>query len=517
MRRRTVADLLLDGFIVSLLAFGLLITLAVLYTPTLGPPADPLSTSAASPPWYLSPFYRLISLLSIGWGSLVIIGLSLIVFVAPFLDRSRPGSLRLIPRLIGLLLLGAIVWLGVHGAAGAQVQTPSERTPAPGQPQCLICHSEIKVDYVGSEHAKFDVTCTACHGGDPDTLEMEAAHDPAAGYRGAPSRQEIPLLCASCHASPTKMKPYGLPIDQYEEYLTSEHGRRWIAGDPRVAVCIDCHTAHRMLPAFDPRSAVNPVNVPATCGRCHNDPQYVKPYGLPSDQLAAYRQSVHGQALLEGGNSKAPSCADCHGSHGAAPPGVEDVSRVCGICHSMERSYFAAGPHKRAMDERRMSECVGCHGDHDIIAVEIGPNLGHLFDTTCTTCHASESEAVETGRKLKTLIVGAWQAVAQAEEALAHARARGYDVEPYASRMIEARAYLVQALPVQHTLDVSKVEDLTRRARSVAESVRSQAHALLGSQGFRLLGLALVWGFLAIVLVVALLYRRERHREREEG
>ena len=36
-----------------------------------------------------------------------------------------------------------------------------------------------------------------------------------------------------------------------------------------VAGCADCHGAHEILPASDPRSPVSPQRLVATCGRCH--------------------------------------------------------------------------------------------------------------------------------------------------------------------------------------------------------------------------------------------------------
>lgn len=499
MRFRSVADLLIDGLVVLLLVIGLVLTLAVIATPLLGPPADALKEAPVSPPWYFAPFYAVVGLLSVGWGSLVVIALFLLVLLVPWLDRSQPGSSRLLPLVVGLIVIAAVVWLGVQGASGEETQ-------------CMTCHSEIKVDYLLSEHARFDVTCVACHGGDPVTLELDRAHDPEAGFRGTPSRESIPPLCASCHSNPDRMKPFDLPTDQYAQYLTSRHGERWIGGDMNVAICTDCHGSHRILPPFDPRSAVNPMNIPSTCGNCHSDAQLMERYGLPSDQVTSFERSVHGTALLGEGHANAPSCAGCHGSHGAMPPGVEAVSKVCGNCHSKTRSFFGSGPHKRAMDQQKISECVSCHGSHSIEPVGLDGDLGWLFETSCSQCHAQDSEAMETGQKLKTLLVHAQQTVENARGSLERAASRGFDVEPYRSRMLEARAYLVQALPVQHSLDVDQVEELTRRTRSIAESVRSQVHGLLGIQGVRLMGLALIWAYLVLVLIVVLLFRRERGR-----
>jgi hypothetical protein len=502
---RTYADLLLDGLIVGLLLFGALLTLAVLLPPELGRPVDPLSPDAARPPWYFLPIYSIFRALPLGAGIAALLALFALLFAAPLLDRSRSSAQRWLVRLLGLLVLLLVIWLGVRGALGRE----EPEVPAEQQEQgCLVCHSEIKVDYIESAHAGFGVDCVACHGGDPTTLEMDLAHDRGRGYRGTPSRAQIPLLCASCHASPSLMTPYGLRTDQFIEYLTSKHGVRWTEGKTQVAVCTDCHTAHLILPAYDPRSTVNPANIPSTCARCHDNAQLMKLYGLPVGQMEAFRRGVHGVALLEEGTTKAPSCATCHGTHGAAPPGVEDITKVCGTCHINERLYFNESPHKRAMDERGISECASCHDNHDIEPA----STGRLFDVVCARCHAPGSKEASQGEKLKTLIVGAQQALGEAEEALRQAEREGYDVSPYRSRMVEARAYVIESLPVQHSLDIAQVQERTRRARSIAEDVRAGVHSLMGARGVRTLGLVIVWGYLILMLLVALLYRRERRR-----
>lgn len=377
------------------------------------------------------------------------------------------------------------------------------------QNSCLVCHSEIKVEYLESIHAAFNVTCVACHGGDPTTLETEKAHALEAFFRGTPQRPEIPELCASCHSDPVRMKPYGLRTDQYSEYQTSQHGKLLAQGDTRVAVCSDCHTAHKILPAWEPRSTVHPENIPSTCAHCHADKKLMEPYGIPTDQFEGFRQGVHGQALLEQGNTKAPSCATCHGTHGATPPGVADVSKVCGTCHSNERAYFDASPHKKPMDEARISECASCHSNH-----QIEPADRKLFDRICTSCHGSNSKEQLVGQKLKTLLAGAYEALEEATQLFERAQQRAIDVSPYRSRLIEARSYFLQALPVQHSLDVAHIEELTRRAKSIADDIRGGIHSLQGAVTIRVLGLSLVWVFLLLLIIVIYLVLRERRGER---
>lgn len=511
----TYGELALDVFIVLLLVFGGTLTLAVLAAPGLGPPPDPLTPVPPAPPWYFLPIYGLFRLLPAGGGLLVLLALAALLLAVPWLDRaSYPGARRLLPRAVGLLLLLALLWLGVQAAAGQEPLPPAEGILSEAQGNgCLVCHSEIKIDYRESRHAAVGVDCVTCHGGDPAPLERDLAHDPERGFQGTPKREEVPLLCAGCHASPRLMKPYGLPTDQYLQYLTSRHGKLWAQGNPRVAVCTDCHTAHLVLPSYDPRSSVNPANVPRTCARCHDDPEFMEPFALPVGQVEAFERGVHGVALLTEGNLRAPGCATCHGSHGAAPPGVEDVTQVCGTCHLNERLYFLEGPHKRAMDERGIAECAGCHENHDVRPA----GTGELFRDLCVRCHAPDSPQADLGRKLQALIAGARQALAEAQQSLQEAESLGYDVSPYLSRLVEARSYFLESLPLQHALDLERVEEHTRKARSIAEEVRAGVHRLLSGRRIRYLGLAVFWAYLALVLVVALLYRRERSGERGQG
>ena len=66
-------------------------------------------------------------------------------------------------------------------------------------------------------------------------------------------------------------------------------------------------------------------------------------HGIPMDQLALYKKSVHWHTLAEVGDISAPTCNDCHGNHGAVPPGVDSVGNVCGQCHAVENSSERAG------------------------------------------------------------------------------------------------------------------------------------------------------------------------------
>ena len=84
---------------------------------------------------------------------------------------------------------------------------------------------------------------------------------------------------------------------------------------------------------------------------------------LPTSQFADYQKSVHYAALTKGNDLSAPTCNDCHGNHGAAPPGVGAVANVCGTCHAVFAQKFQTSVHKQIFDKG----CVECHSNHAVL------------------------------------------------------------------------------------------------------------------------------------------------------
>ncbi len=379
--------------------------------------------------------------------------------------------------------------------------------PAQQASSCAVCHSEVRVKYGESSHAQ-ELKCVDCHGGDPTRFDLDA-HDQSHGYKGRLTRLEVVKLCSSCHSDPVRMAPYNLRSDQYAQYIGSEHGKQLLRGDLKVAICTDCHSTHRIMSASEPRATTYPPAVPAMCGHCHRDKVLMEQYGLSSGQYADFSKSVHARALEAGDYRKAPTCATCHGAHGAKPPQVADVSRVCGQCHIPERGYFNASPHKPAMDKRKFSECAECHGEH-----EVREPTRALFDTACGRCHEGGSREFLTGRKIRTLVDRARESLQGAERVVREATATGLDVSVHRSRLPMAWASLREAMVVQHTIDQGRVEDLTRSARSVGEEVQGAVHAAMSESELRSIGLIVVWFFLLCTAVAVYLYKRESLRER---
>ena len=374
----------------------------------------------------------------------------------------------------------------------------------PAESVCTTCHPAERVQLEASVHFREGIGCEGCHGGDPTTLDEDRAH--RGNYVGVPSRKEIPGRCASCHADPTTMRPYNLPIDQFALYQISVHGRKLAEGDRRVAVCTDCHGAHEVRGASDPLSSTYRTNVPATCGRCHADREVMGPYGLSAEVLNEYLSSVHGKALLEDANPNAPNCARCHGVHGASPPGFGDVAKVCGQCHGSAREYFDASVHKDAMDAVELPECASCHDNH-----AIRPAGSELQGKVCLECHDEGSPPAEVGKKLLALQSAASHEIERAGELIEEAQQVPLDVGDYQARLELAKTHLQEAYPAMHSLDVEQVTPLTLSARSGAEDVQKEIYDKLSDIRIRRLGLVLFWFY--IVLTVAILVRLRQKKE----
>ncbi len=372
---------------------------------------------------------------------------------------------------------------------------------AAAEEKCGSCHPRERVALEKSLHAAEGVGCVSCHRGLGDTLDVEAAH--RRGFRSLADRRTGPALCAECHSDLAKMRPFNLPVDQYAVYQMSHHGQALARGDIQAAICADCHGSHEVRAADDPASPVHPRNVEETCGGCHADAVLMGRYGLDAGLVAAYRESVHGRALIDGGNLAAPDCTDCHGSHGPTPPGVGDIDKVCGSCHVETRKAFRQGAHYQGMLAAGLPECASCHLNHAIVRFDV-----EVLEETCAECHGAGSAEELEGRKIRALIEGASIEVDQAERLTQEAAEVPLDVEDHLGRIEEARTYMTEAYPLVHAVDLETVEAVTRRARSIGEEVRHELYAKLDQRAARV-GLALFWFYVVMTLVVLWAFKRK--------
>ena len=397
--------------------------------------------------------------------------------------------------LAGAFLLALAAW---PGAAGAQA-------PKDG---CVACHLETGDErlmapakaFDGDIHKAKGFGCVACHGGDASATGMEAM-DRAKGFIGVPKRQQIPQVCGRCHADAAFMKRYNpsLRVDQVAEYESSVHGSRLRQlGDPKVATCASCHPAHNIRPPSDPKSSVYPLHVADTCGRCHGDAKYMAGYKIPTDQVAKYKTSVHWKAMTDKGDLSAPTCNDCHGNHGAVPPGVSFVGNVCGQCHSLTADLFKKSVHAKVFAEMGNPGCATCHENHGIQTP--GDFMLGLGDkAVCSTCHSADDKGGKTATEMRALIDSLSGETQKANAILLQANHAGMEVSQAQFDLNGAKDALVKARTAVHSYMVAPV----KQEVEVGLSISSKAYAR-GVRAMQDLRFRRVWLTIFLVVVLAL-------------
>jgi predicted CXXCH cytochrome family protein len=388
---------------------------------------------------------------------------------------------------------------------------------------CVKCHAELGDELAEpteqvplSIHGQASLSCANCHGGDPEAEDMEESMSPAKGYVGAPSREEIPHFCGKCHSDESYMRKYRprIPVDQEIAYWTSEHGKRLKSGDKKVAECASCHGWHLIRSVNDNKADVYPTNVPATCGKCHADSAYMAEYRIPTDQLELYKQSVHGVALLQQGDIGAPACNDCHGNHGAVPPGVTSVANICGFCHVSARDLFVGSPHKEAFDAMGLAECTVCHSSH-LVKVPSDAMLGVEKGAVCTECHDEGDAGFKAAAAMKQAISSLDQRLVNASNLVTKAADAGVEMSNDELKLNDVRSRLVMARNLIHSFNPDSVMAVAAEGDTLAGSVDEAAFAAFREIDTRRLGLAL--SSLVIVLLVVGIFLTLRNVERRQG
>ena len=269
---------------------------------------------------------------------------------------------------------------------------------------CLGCHGErdfttvldsgetvsLTVDrsmLAASVHGK-GLRCTDCHSGMGEIPHPERAVKNAAEFHAG-----FRDTCKPCH------------FDKYALSLDGVHAKQLGRGNEAAPGCIDCHGAHDVAKASEPRTRISD-----TCAACH------------PDVADTYMNSVHGKALAAG-NADVPVCIDCHRAHDISDPRVTSwivkTPELCARCHTdaekmkpyglstnVVQSYLADfhGVTARTSRARRSDAtdgvrvtalCIDCHGVHDITSTSAAnsPVLRANLVKTCRKCHPTASES----------------------------------------------------------------------------------------------------------------------------
>jgi predicted CXXCH cytochrome family protein len=120
---------------------------------------------------------------------------------------------------------------------------------------CASCHKGIYKDYIASDHSilksdnkKKYPTCADCH----------TAHD-ISDITQDKFMNQVTRQCGTCHE------------DVAKTYMATYHGKAYQLGSASAAKCSDCHGAHKIFSAGNPKSSVGSQNIVETCKKCHPD------------------------------------------------------------------------------------------------------------------------------------------------------------------------------------------------------------------------------------------------------
>ena len=395
----------------------------------------------------------------------------------------------------------------------------SRGSSAQNQPNsCITCHSTLEkklsepvAAFENDIHRVKGLSCTDCHGGNPTKPDKAGAKDPAWGYVAKPTAQQIPAFCGKCHSDPDLMKRFNPSqrVDQVQEYFTSVHGNRLKGGDPKVATCVSCHGVHGIRAPIDPLSSVHPLNVAETCSKCHASADHMAGYNIAHDQYDKYKSSVHAKALYEKKDLSAPTCNDCHGNHGAVPPGITSVANVCGQCHTRQAELFRQSPHKAPFDQMQRGECLKCHSNHDIMVptdemAGIGPG------SLCISCHTNDRGFL-AAQRIGNGLTAVNTRIHDAKDILERAERAGMEVSRPKFELLDANDGVTQARVLVHTASPDEVEAALAPAMEIAEKSHVAGVAAFEELDYRRTGLIISLVF--ILFLALLVYLKIRQIE----
>jgi cytochrome b subunit of formate dehydrogenase len=280
----------------------------------------------------------------------------------------------------------------VHGQTNGDEYEPIDSDA------CATCHDDDGDGASVDEHLSHSVhrgfECLDCHVDKGTVPHREPEEGFAVGCQG----------CRTCH------------IEASEAYQA--HGRAEIGTCEDIPQCKDCHGEHEILPSSVKLSRTHPVNLPTTCGRCHENLNLTTKYDILIDRpIELYESSVHGRAS-KGGVYVAATCNDCHSTGGTAhkilAPGHADSSinhfnipRTCGECHKGVENDFWEGIHGMLAERGEVDApvCTHCHGEHGILSPDDPRSpvaRSKVAEMTCSPCHESavlnEKYGLRSGR-----------------------------------------------------------------------------------------------------------------------
>ena len=230
---------------------------------------------------------------------------------------------------------------------------------------CTKCHTmkDNKIHARLTSQEAMKAACTECHG----SHAVRRVRDLPRGNQ----------YCLSCHS-----REISITFDSGEKRAIVVHEQHLNSSVHKNLSCIDCHfgfssSTHPVRAFKNPRDYS--LAHSESCRRCHFD-KYTKTL-----------EGIHYKVLLQG-NSNAPVCTDCHGTHAIASARKDKLANAkrCEQCHGEVYAIYAKSVHGAALIQEHIEDvpvCSDCHKAHD----NAGPMSGDFRITIpqiCASCHA---------------------------------------------------------------------------------------------------------------------------------
>ncbi len=196
----------------------------------------------------------------------------------------------------------------------------------------------------GQEVSEAVEYCLMCHDDESMTMELENGKEMSIAVSADPFMSSIhgnQLVCTDCHEGyeDDSVHPAGVTFESRSAYVRA-----------RYDVCRSCHfdTYTRMLESIHYKLLEGGESNAPVCTDCHGAHDISDPHEKEAmmsrscatchyDVFEVYEQSVHGQALIEEGIQAVPTCTDCHNAHSIADPGTAafhmSTPEICINCH----------------------------------------------------------------------------------------------------------------------------------------------------------------------------------------
>ena len=223
------------------------------------------------------------------------------------------------------------------------------------------------------------------------------------------------------------------------------------------------------------------------------------PYKIPTDQLEKYKKSVHWKLMSVKGDLSAPTCNDCHGNHGASPPGISWVGNVCGQCHVVNTELFNKSRHAKVFVQMGIPGCASCHDNHQIFETS-DEMLGLGEKAVCTKCHTAEDRGGKSAAAMRTMIDSLRGEHDKAHGILLKAAHAGMEVSQAQFELNDAKTALIKSRAAIHAFSVVAVKQEIDSGVQVSAKAYARGVKALEELGFRR-----KWLAASVVIMLALI------------